>query len=211
MQFTFNITRGHLMSSAKILTLGLLLGFGIQFIFAWTAPSVSAPGGNVAGPITTTLDPTAYQMRAAGIGLTGSINVSNILTATPPQNNKITAPKFCINNDGTDTNCLTSWSGLGGGIGDGQTWTDVNGSRNLNQSYVNSTGRPIMVSVTLYAGPSGSVGGPTANVDGVFAAGDSSGGAGGVGGGVTFIVPAGSTYVVYGSGYIAGRSWSELR
>jgi hypothetical protein len=71
MQFTINITRGHLMSTAKIITLGLLLGLGIQFLFAWTAPSGAAPTGNVAGPLTTGSNQTK----------SGSLTVSGGLTA----------------------------------------------------------------------------------------------------------------------------------
>lgn len=71
MQVTFNITRGHMMSTFKTITLGLLLGFGIQFLFAWTAPGGSAPTGNVAGPLTT----GGNQIK------TGSLRVDGGLTA----------------------------------------------------------------------------------------------------------------------------------
>jgi hypothetical protein len=53
MEIHLSISRGHLISTAKIITLGLLLGLGIQFLFAWTAPGGAAPTGNVAGPLTT--------------------------------------------------------------------------------------------------------------------------------------------------------------
>lgn len=55
MEIYLSITRGHTVALVKILTLGLLLGFGIQFLFAWTAPSGAAPTNNVAGPLTTSL------------------------------------------------------------------------------------------------------------------------------------------------------------
>ncbi len=37
----------------KVISLGLILGLGIQFAKAWTGPSAAPPGGNVSGPITT--------------------------------------------------------------------------------------------------------------------------------------------------------------
>ncbi|MBP9751431.1 MAG: hypothetical protein KBD19_01045 [Candidatus Moranbacteria bacterium] len=36
----------------KVVSLGLILGFGLQFAQAWTAPTQAPPGGNVSGPIT---------------------------------------------------------------------------------------------------------------------------------------------------------------
>lgn len=49
------ISRSQVIMLAKIITLGLLLGLGTQFLFAWTAPSGVAPTNNVAGPLTTAL------------------------------------------------------------------------------------------------------------------------------------------------------------
>ncbi len=37
----------------KVISLGLILGFGIQFAQAWTSPAAAPPGGNVSGPLTT--------------------------------------------------------------------------------------------------------------------------------------------------------------
>ena len=36
----------------KVVSLGLVLGLGLQFAQAWTAPTVAPPGGNVSGPVT---------------------------------------------------------------------------------------------------------------------------------------------------------------
>ncbi len=38
--------------SLKIISLGLILGLGIQFAEAWTAPTLSPPSGTISGPIT---------------------------------------------------------------------------------------------------------------------------------------------------------------
>lgn len=111
--FSVSFSRSELLSFIKALILGSLLGFSIQSLYAWTAPSAAAPGGNVSGPITAGLF-TTYQIRNAGLGLTGSLNVSNV----GAQNNKVTAPKICLNNDGSETGCITAWP-VGGAIGSG--------------------------------------------------------------------------------------------
>ncbi|MCA9359307.1 hypothetical protein KC926_03830 [Candidatus Kaiserbacteria bacterium] len=49
----FSVDRRELMSVSKIVFLSVLLSFGMQFIYAWTAPSGTAPAANVSGPITT--------------------------------------------------------------------------------------------------------------------------------------------------------------
>jgi hypothetical protein len=37
----------------KVVSLGMILGLGLQFAQAWTAPTQAPPAGNVAGPLTT--------------------------------------------------------------------------------------------------------------------------------------------------------------
>lgn len=113
----------------------------------------------------------------------------------------------------TSGNVLTSngttWASaapVGLGLGYGQTWQDVTGSRTSGVSYTNATGKPIMVTVTLSAVSSGVsltfiVGGVTIPFFGFSAAGGS-GYAGG-----TVIIPVGATYSC--SGTI--NSWLELR
>jgi len=114
---------------------------------------------------------------------------------------------------GASGNVLTSngttWASaapVGLGLGYGQTWQDVTGSRTSGVSYTNATGKPIMVTVTLTASGGGVsvtfiVGGVTIPFFG-FAAAGGSGYAGG-----TVIIPVGATYSC--SGTI--NSWLELR
>ena len=54
----------------KVVVLGIIVGVGIQFAEAWTNPSVSAPGGNVAGPINTGV---FNQVKNASLGLIGNL------------------------------------------------------------------------------------------------------------------------------------------
>ena len=55
----------------RVVSLGLILGLGLQFAQAWVAPTVAPPGGNVSGPVTTGGNQTK----------TGSLTVSGGLAA----------------------------------------------------------------------------------------------------------------------------------
>lgn len=109
--------------------------------------------------------------------------------------------------DTIGTGKVVRLSSLVPGIGDGQTWQDMLGSRAKNTDYTNTTGRPISVSVTI-RDTSGTGGPAYAVVDGVNVAlvnptssNDSS---------MFFIVPAGAVY----SATIGSNSvllWAELR
>lgn len=50
-------------------------------------------------------------------------------------------------NDGT-----SMWTAARNGIGDGQSWQNVTGSRRTNTNYQNTTGKPIMVNVGATGG-----------------------------------------------------------
>ena len=103
-----------------------------------------------------------------------------------------------------------------GGLGQDQTWQNVGGSRSLNTTYTNSTGKPIMLNLVSNSVGSDTtvrirvtVGGVTLTIAnesypggrGIYAAGNT-------------IVPAGATYSVAmdqdGSG-IGFSEWHELR
>ncbi len=60
----------------KVVSLGIVFGFGIQMVSAWVAPSATPPGGNVAGPLTTG---AADQVKA------GKLYTSSTLTTDPGQ------------------------------------------------------------------------------------------------------------------------------
>lgn len=108
----------------------------------------------------------------------------------------------------------TSWVALGAaggsGLGVGQTWQNMTGSRAFGTNYTNSTGKPIQVSafgsVTGYCGI-------TAVVDGVTVASQWSGASGYTQySNVVFIVPNGSAYRIENTSGTCGLSnWAELR
>jgi hypothetical protein len=125
----------------------------------------------------------------------------------------------------TSGNVLTSdgttWtSAAPAGIGVGQTWTDVTGSRAIGTTYTNSTGKPIQVSISVNSQTSvgcyvrfyinGSV---------VARQGSSQNDSADVRANVSLIVPNGNTYKIEnadqagnnGQGQIVLQTWWELR
>lgn len=97
----------------------------------------------------------------------------------------------------------TTWQpfSAGGFFGVGQTWTNVTGSRALNTTYTNTTGKPIMVK--LWSGQSAYF---AESVNGL--AGEGAGGYS-----LTYVVPAGAAYGQVsnqGAGF-SFSSWYELR
>jgi hypothetical protein len=117
----------------------------------------------------------------------------------------------------TSGNVLTSngttWTSAtpAGGIGIGQTWQDVTGSRSAGTTYTNSTGKPIFISVAGSGSPN--AGAMSMTVDGVLLGTQ---GSAAVSSGVfyatmTAIVPNSSTYRVDNvNSWSLGR-WVELR
>ena len=94
-----------------------------------------------------------------------------------------------------------------GGLGVGQSWSDVSGSRAANTTYTNSTGKPIQVNV-WGGGGNGLI--VTLTIGAVLVA--TSGGDGAVSYHdcfVSAIVPAGATYIVQNNGN--SLNWAELR
>mgnify|MGYP000893375264 CR=1 FL=1 len=60
----------------KVISLGIILGIGIQFAEAWTNPSVSAPNGNVAGPVNTG---STAQTKAGALTVNGLRSIASAL------------------------------------------------------------------------------------------------------------------------------------
>ena len=95
-----------------------------------------------------------------------------------------------------------------------QTWQNMTGSRALGTAYTNSTGYPIMISVSasgsggyINAILTGYVGGVAIQTNG-----SNSGTAGGTAyPSVSFIVPNGLTYQVNNAGGASLSTWLELR
>lgn len=123
--------------------------------------------------------------------------------ASPALSGTPTAPTATL---GTNTTQLATTAFVlanGGGIGAGQTWQDVTGSRGASTNYTNTTGKPIEVSVSFsYVGQGMSY----IVVDGV-AVNSFTYSLGGTGATMSAIVPNGSVYSAVG----AKVRWTELR
>jgi len=112
-------------------------------------------------------------------------------------------PRITVNAEGQITSATTNSITIPDPIGVGQTWQSV--SRSLGTTYTNTTGRPIQVAASVQNTASAVVGGVTifnsytVSCCGVpqisyFP--------------LSFIVPAGATYKINGSGL---ATWAELR
>ena len=117
---------------------------------------------------------------------------------------------------GTSGNVLTSdgtnWtSSAQTGLGYGQTWTDVTASRALVTSYTNSTGKPILVLVTVSGGSADNRFTATCNGVAIIRVQTVVSGAG-YNANLSFVVPNSGTYSVTQSGTGGSISlWTELR
>ncbi len=93
----------------KVISLGLILGFGIQFAKAWTPPTVAPPGGNVSGPLTNGIIP---QYKTGMLGVNSTTIPTNALEVGGGGNAYIGGSLFAdggINaTSGTVTGVLTS-------------------------------------------------------------------------------------------------------
>lgn len=113
-----------------------------------------------------------------------------------------------LTSNGTDWTSATPL----GGVGNGQSWSDVTGSRSLGTTYTNSTGKPIMVAVSNYNGGANGVflniivGGVTVLTNGGWPGGANAMYATG-----TVIVPDGVSYSATNSGLGGLNKWVELR
>jgi hypothetical protein len=150
-----------------------------------------------------------YYFRAMSIGVWGdwqkvAVTASPAFTGTP------TAPTPTIGDNSTKiaTTAFVA-ANAGGGLGYGQTWQNMTGSRALATTYTNSTGKPIQLIVgcssSVAAGVLLSINGGTGIQGTASSAGNS----------ITApnaIIPSGATYAVTITGGSASSlSWWELR
>jgi hypothetical protein len=202
-----------------------------------TAPT-AAIGTNTSQLATTAFVKTALDVAAADIAITGGtidnvdITGGTIVDLDAPLGvnsggtgkNTLGLNKVLLGNGtaavkevapGASGNVLrsdgTTWTSgtVTSGIGDGQTWQNVLGSRSSGVNYTNSTGKPIMVAVGI-ASTNGFIS-LTSVVDNVQVGTTQAASPTSTSGGssYSFIVPAGSTYRVTINGSFT--HWAELR
>ncbi len=182
---------------------------GLGTIATQAASNVTITGGSITGI-------TDLAVADGGTG-SSTLTANAVLLGNGTSALQTVAPS-------TSGNVLTSngttWTSATptGGIGDGQTWQNVTGSRAYGATYTNSTGRPIMVSVS--GASTTSAGGAIAfYINGTLAAiqGSTQNDSSLSYHNVTFIIPNGVTYSVSavtgnaGQGGSALQQWFELR
>ncbi|MDQ5961256.1 MAG: hypothetical protein QG581_177 [Patescibacteria group bacterium] len=82
----------------KVVSLGLILGIGIQFAQAWTNPGATPPGGNVSGPLTTGAGNQTKSSGSIFLAGAGSLFAGRM----------VVAPQLCIGAD-----CRNAWPSSG--------------------------------------------------------------------------------------------------
>lgn len=143
--------------------------------------------------------------------------VDGAVVTSKINDNAVNAAKLNVSGNGTSGQSLVSdgdgsfsWA-TAGGIGVGQTWQNLTGSRSLGTTYTNNTGKPIMVNVNCTGQPNHCR--MRLTVDGVIV------GEGGVTSvasaamypTVSAIVPNGSTYKADNVLGASLQYWAELR
>lgn len=193
---------------------------------AFATPASVALKANVSSPALTGVPtaPTATdgtsttQIATTAFATTAAVNAASFVAsvkaniASPALTGVPTAPTAVA---GTNTTQLATTAFVQdsiSGLGIGQTWQDVSGSRSESTNYTNSTGRPIQVNINSAS----TTGSPTVTilsitVDGVVAAYCPSYTANTTQGGfASVIVPDGSVYSATISNGNIGK-WVELR
>jgi hypothetical protein len=179
---------------------------GLGTISTQAANNVTITGGSITGI-------TDLAVADGGTG-SSTLSANAVLLGNGTSALQTVAPS-------TSGNVLTSngttWESAtpAGGIGIGQTWQNVTGSRALGTTYTNSTGKPILVNVVQYNGGANGVF-ITLTIDGVMVDRDGGwpGGGNPMYANVSGIVPNGSTYSAAATGGNATGSlnnWAELR
>ena len=172
--------------------------------------------GNVTGNVTGDVTGTAANVTGTVAVVNGGTGLTTLTANNLMLGNGTATPTFVA--PSTSGNVLTSngttWQSSAlpdMGIGVGQTWQNVSGSRAEGTTYTNNTGKPIMVSYgfnstngfnrfTAYVGSV--IVGVHQEVTPASTAG---------GGSVSFIVPDSATYSIVASGTYSRAFWSELR
>jgi hypothetical protein len=172
------------------------------------ASAVAITGGTITGGTITGI--TDLTVADGGTGAS-SITANSVMlgNGTSALSGNLVAPS-------TSGNVLTSngttWTSVApaGGIGVGQSWQNLTGSRSLGTTYTNSTGRPIEIAIAISAAGKGN--NLTITINGVglltnqfnWGSGDANNG-----NFMTFIIPDGHTYSVSVGNSI--QTWAELR
>ncbi len=185
--------------TTKLVGLAIVLSLGLSYVYAWTAPTTTPPGGNTSAPINTS---ATLQQKSGALTVAGFV-ADFVTVGVTPTAGAISAPKFCLG-----TSCITSWP-TGAELGVGQTWQNVTANRVFGTLYTNTTSRTIVVIISGYQGVTQT---NTFYINGVIVGKAYESSSSGSGFPTTLIVPSGSTYmIVKGGVYSQILAWAELR
>lgn len=114
--------RTQIFNSLKVVTLAVVLSFGLSFVYAWTAPTQSPPAGNVSAPINTS---ATEQIKAGGLGVLGHMGIG----ANPDVNSQLnvdgasnSSSRILLSNTNTGANAAAKYQieVSGGSLGVGK-------------------------------------------------------------------------------------------
>ena len=84
----------------RILLIAIALSIGVTYVYAWTGPTATAPGGNTPAPINVG---TAAQTKSGKLTVAG-FSANTVTVGTTSNAASVTSPKFCLG-----TSCITEW------------------------------------------------------------------------------------------------------
>lgn len=91
--------RNQLFNAIKVITLAVILSFGLSYAIAWTAPAATPPGGNVSAPINTG---STAQTKAGTLTVNGlDLNAGNITSIWGLAVNSISAGTITLTGTAT--------------------------------------------------------------------------------------------------------------
>jgi hypothetical protein len=152
----------------------------------------------------TNVDGTATLARGAAgtLGTVFGVNGSSAITGAT-----LVTPALGTPASGVLTNCTGTVNALNAGLGVNQTWASQ--TRSIGTTYTNSTGKPIVVAITVQCTTAATIQGLIIGGAAVYSAAVST--ASGYSG-FTSIVPDGATYVTQtNGGTLTLVTWYELR
>lgn len=144
----------------------------------------------------------------SSVKVQGNASGTGVFTVAAPNSNTDRTLTLPDNTGTVLTNSSTETANsLNAGIGVNQTWQGV--TRAIGTTYTNSTGKPILVSITYSCNASNTVQGLIINGTTVYAGSVTTAG---YPGSFTLVVPNGATYVTTTNvGTLTLVTWSELR
>ncbi len=133
--------------TSKIIAIATVLSFGLSYVYAWTAPTISPPGGNTAAPINTS---TTAQVKDGGLSVNAFSAFANAYIAGNLMVGTTTAPRNLeVNGDLFLTGKAVSSSTVVGDTGTTLVTKDYLDSKISTGSILDVTNSPTLTSSGL--------------------------------------------------------------